>query len=50
MAKKSKYFKTKDIRVRASKVLWQKFENWWRREGCTSQAEGIRTAMRLIIK
>lgn len=50
MAKKSRKLKTRDIRVTASSYLWRKFENWWRTEGCTSRAEGIRTAMRIVTR
>ena len=32
----------------ASCELWQRFDEWCERQGCTSLAEGIRTAMRQV--
>ena len=39
---------TRDARVKASSELWAKFSEWMARQGCTSLAEGIRTAMRQV--
>lgn len=34
----------------ASGELWQRFDEWCERQGCTTLAEGIRTAMRIVTK
>jgi len=36
------------MQISASKELWEKFDEWRRKQGCTSLAEGIRTAMREV--
>lgn len=35
--------------ISASVGLWQKFDEWWRKQGCTTLPEGLRTAMRIVI-
>jgi hypothetical protein len=32
----------------ASEELWQRFDAWCERQGCTTLAEGIRTAIRIV--
>lgn len=36
------------MQVSASSELWRKFDEWRQKQGCTSLAEGIRTAMREV--
>lgn len=38
----------RDIRIVASEELWSSFEQWMRRQSCTSLAEGFRIAMRSV--
>ena len=39
---------TKDTRITTSNEQWAGFNTWMQRMGCTSLAEGIRTAIRYI--
>lgn len=49
MEKNEKYYMTKLVRLKTSKVFWRKFDNWWRSQGCTTRAAGLRLAMRIAI-
>ena len=39
---------TKDARITTSSEQWEGFNTWMQRMGCTSLAEGLRTAIRYI--
>lgn len=39
---------TKDTRITTSSEQWAGFNTWMQRMGCTSLAEGLRTAIRYI--
>lgn len=50
MKKNEKYYKTHMVKLTTSKVLWRKFDNWWREQGCTTRSAGLRLAMRIAIE
>jgi hypothetical protein len=37
-----------DAKIRASKQLWDAFNDWMKNQGCTSLTEGLRVAMRIV--
>ena len=48
MSEPENSFISKDVRIKASPELWDKFEAWLNKQGCPTLPEGFRTAMRQV--